>query len=161
MFAKLKDLDTFRVNKYNGFSFKMWDNENKKMLTSKTWFDGYRKMHSLSIESGGAEDNTLEVSDDQIGQMLRGVMQNGMANILGREFRVKTNGKTGMEIRYFINPVFNRSEPQNEPVNNDIRMNDPLPQENNQSQSVVSQNLPTQTASPGDPDYISPSDIPF
>lgn len=126
-FIKLKDLDQFVVNKHNGFKWKLWDEANSKMLVSENWQEGYQKRHSLSIENPGAEDNTLELSQSQISQMLGGVMENGMANILGREFKVKTNGKTGMEIRYFINPVFDSgTNTPKTPINAPEEQNKPL-----------------------------------
>ena len=45
------------------------------------------------------------MSQGQLGQMLEGVFKDGVADVNGRYFSVKTNGKTGMDIRYYINPV--------------------------------------------------------
>lgn len=101
-FTKLSDLvgDTFTINKVWGFQFKMWDNESRRMLTSDRYEKGYRKMYGVDTDKG-----SLDLSASQVGQMLEAVSQKGVADINGRTFSVKSNGKTGMDIRYFINPT--------------------------------------------------------
>lgn len=100
MFVKLSELQQFTVKEYKGFKWKLWDNQNKKMLTSDTYQQGYRKTHQLEVDKG-----TLDVSSSQIGSMLESCLQNGQSNILNKTFNVKTNGKQGLEIRYYINLV--------------------------------------------------------
>ena len=104
-FIKLSAIQQFTVKEYKGYSWKMWDITNNKMLKSDSWQQGYRKMHTLETEQG-----TLDVSNSQLGEMLAGVVSNGMANVIGKSFNVKTNGKTGKEIRYFINPVMGKAK---------------------------------------------------
>lgn len=101
-FIKLVDLvdGTFTVEKVWGYKFKLWDSENKKMLSSDTWVKGYRKVYNLQTNMGG-----LDVSAGQFANMLESVSKNGVADVNGRTFAVKSNGKTGMDIRYYINPT--------------------------------------------------------
>lgn len=40
-----------------------------------------------------------------MGNLLEGVMHAGKADILGVTYEVKSNGKSGLEIRYFLNPI--------------------------------------------------------
>ena len=101
-YVKLSDLvnETIKVEKVFPFKFKMWDNEQHKMLVSDTCQQGYRKIYTVDTDKG-----RLDMSQSQIAQMLEGVTADGRADINGRKFTIKSNSKTGMEIRYFINPV--------------------------------------------------------
>ena len=99
-YIKLSNLvnDTFTVNKVFGYKFKMWDNEQRKMLISDSYVQGYRKMYTLETDKG-----TLDLSASQLGNILEAVTSDGRADINGRTFSVKSNGKSGMDIRYYIN----------------------------------------------------------
>ncbi len=101
-FTKLSELvdNTFTVEKIWGYKFKMWDNESKKMLVSETYEKGYRKIYSVDTSEG-----SLDLSASQLGQMLESVFKNGSSELTGRTFSVKSNGKTGMDIRYYLNPT--------------------------------------------------------
>lgn len=101
-YTKLSDLvnENIMVEKVFPYKFKAWDNEAHKMLVSDTWQQGYRKVYTVDTDKG-----RLDMSQSQIAQMLEGVTSDGRADINGRKFNVKSNGKTGMEIRYFLNPV--------------------------------------------------------
>jgi hypothetical protein len=91
----------FEVNRVVGFKFKAWDNENKKMIVSDKFEKGYRKMYQVETDRG-----LLDISASQMGNLLEGVSQAGKADINHRTFTVRSNGKTGMEIRYYLNPVW-------------------------------------------------------
>lgn len=110
-YTKLSALvgDTFTVEKAYGFTWKKFDPESKRMLISETYEEGYRKIYSLDTDKG-----KLDVSGSQLGNLLEGTYKNGEANIVGRTFAVKSNGKTGMDIRYFLNPV--KEQPKVAPV---------------------------------------------
>lgn len=99
-YTKLSNLvdDTFTVNKVFGYKFKMWDNEQRKMLISETWVKDHRKMYTMETDKG-----TLDLSASQMGNLLEAVTKDGRADINGRTFSVKSNGKSGMDIRYYIN----------------------------------------------------------
>lgn len=101
-FVKLSSLvnGTFTIRKVNGYKWKMWDNTQKKMLVSDVWQKDYRKVYSVETNKG-----LLDLSANQIGVLLETVIRNGVADINGTTFQVKSNGKTGMDIRYFFNVV--------------------------------------------------------
>lgn len=110
-YVKLSDLvgKTFRVDKVWGYQFQMWDAANKKMLRSDTWQEGYRKTYNLETDQG-----KLTVSAGQLGQMLEVYVKDGKSDLVGQGISVKSNGKQGMDIRYF----FNRGEVQ--PANDEV-----------------------------------------
>lgn len=121
-YTKLSDLvnSTFTINKFYGYKFKMWDNNEKKMLISDTWQNGYRKIYGVETDKG-----VLDLSGSQVGALLEAVVRNGEANLIGRTFQVKSNGKTGMEIRYFFNPVQDSPvEEKVEPIQDEINIDD-------------------------------------
>lgn len=99
-FTKLSALvdDTFTVEEAYGYQFKKWDAEAKRMLTSEKWQEGFRKIYSLKTDKG-----TLDIGPGQLGSLLQEVYRKGVADINGVTFHVKSNGKTGMDIRYFFN----------------------------------------------------------
>jgi len=109
-FTKLSALvnGTFTVNKVFGYKWKMWDNNEKKMLVSDTWQKNYRKVYTVETDKG-----VLDLSANQLGILLEAVVRNGTADLNDQTFQVKSNGKTGMDIRYFFNVVRgNESAPQ-------------------------------------------------
>jgi len=105
-----------------GYKFKMYDNG--EWRESDTWQQGYTKKYRLELS-----DAMIEVSAAQLGQMLEGVFKDGVSDIRGTTFHVKSNGKEGKEIRYYINPVRDAkpekpvvntpTEPDEEPINLD------------------------------------------
>lgn len=101
-YTKLSALvdETIKVEKVFPYKFKMWDNNEHKMLVSDTWIKDYRKIYTVDTDKG-----RLDMSQSQIAQMLEAVSDDGRADINGRKFSIKSNGKTGMEIRYFLNVV--------------------------------------------------------
>lgn len=101
-YTKLSNLvdDQFTVQKVFGYKYKMWDNEQRKMLISETWVKDYRKMYTLDTDKG-----TLDLSASQMGNLLESITKDGRADINGRSFSVKSNGKGGMDIRYYLNAV--------------------------------------------------------
>ena len=112
-FTKLSSLvnGTFTIQKVNGYKWKMWDNTEKKMLVSDVWQKDYRKVYTVETDKG-----ILDLSASQIGILLEAVIRNGISDINGTTFQVKSNGKTGMDIRYFFNAVRDaRPEPRPEP----------------------------------------------
>ena len=100
-FVKLSDLvgDRFTIVKVGKFSYKKWDNENRKMLVSDSWVQGYNKVYQVESDRG-----YVDMSSAKVGEMLESVSKFGESSIVGRVFNVKSNGKSGMDIRYFINP---------------------------------------------------------
>jgi len=108
-FVKLGSLvgNVFTVTKVGPYSFKMWSPTENKMLVSDTWQQGYQKKYRVETDKG-----ILELSSSQLSQLLEGVVKDGVADINGRSFQVKSNGKTGMEIRYFLNPATSQPKAQ-------------------------------------------------
>lgn len=78
----------------------MWNVAEKKMDVSQDWQKGYRRMWQVETDKG-----QLDLSDSQLGNLLVGVHHAGKSDIIGATFSVKSNGKTGMDIRYYLNPV--------------------------------------------------------
>lgn len=125
-YTKLSALvdDTFTVLSSKGYSFKKWDNDERKMLVSDQWQEGYKKTYTLETDKG-----TLDVGSGQLGNLLEAVFYNGEAKLTGTTYEVKSNGKTGMEIRYFFNVKKQdlpepqespKDEPQDETIEDDI-----------------------------------------
>lgn len=108
-YTKLKDLvgDEFTVEKVWGFKWKMWLPAENRMHVADTYEDGHRKMWGVDTDKG-----ELDVSDWQFGNMLASVFQGDSAELVGKTFSVKSNGKEGKEIRYFINPVYKKQVAQ-------------------------------------------------
>jgi len=112
-YTKLSNLvnGTFTINKMFGYKWKMWDNTEKKMLVSDIWQKDYRKIYGAETDKG-----ILDLSASQMGVLLETVSKNGEANLNGRTFQVKSNGKTGMDIRYFFNAVHDNHNQIEKPV---------------------------------------------
>lgn len=103
-YTKLSNLvdSTFTVEKVYGYKWKMWDASTSKMLVSDVWQNGYKKTYAVETDKG-----SLDLSASQFGILLETISKNGIADLNGRTFQVKSNGKTGMDIRYFFNAVQN------------------------------------------------------
>lgn len=101
-YTKLGNLvdDQFTVEKAWGYTWKKWDQNEGKMLMSDEWQEGYQKKYQLDTDKG-----TLDLGSGQLASLLEAVYKDGKADINGRTFKVKSNGKTGMDIRYFFNVV--------------------------------------------------------
>ena len=99
-FTKLSNLvdDTFTVLSVGRFVWKQWDNEEKRMLISDSYQKGYRKIYTVTTDKG-----SLDLGSGQLGNLLEAVFQNGVADITNVTFAVKSNGKSGIDIRYFFN----------------------------------------------------------
>lgn len=101
-YIKLSDLvgQTFTIEKVWGFKWKMWDQEAKRMISEDTYFKGGRKIYSVDTDKG-----KIDLGQGQMGTILEVVSQKGVADINGKTIKVTSNGKTGMEIRYFFNEI--------------------------------------------------------
>lgn len=101
-FTKLSELvdGIFTVEKVWGYKWKKWDNDAKKMLVSEQYEKGFRKIYGVETDKG-----SLDLSAGQMGNILESVSKDGKADIIGRTFSVKSNGKTGIDIRYYLNAV--------------------------------------------------------
>lgn len=101
-FNKLSNLidENITIEKVDRFQWKKWDQANGKMLVSEDWQPDYQKRYQVTTDKG-----IIDMSQSQIAQMLEGVSHAGAADIIGCTFNVKSNGKTGLEIRYYLNAV--------------------------------------------------------
>ena len=99
-YIKLSDLvnSEFTVLEAYGFKWKMWSPDTKRMLMSDDYIQGYQKKYSLKTDRG-----SLDLGSGQLSSLLEAVYYKGEANINGKTFAVKSNGKSGMDIRYFFN----------------------------------------------------------
>lgn len=99
-YTKLSNLvnDEFTVVEAGGWTFKRWNNEARRMEVSEQYQEGFRKMYTIKTDKG-----TLDLGSGQLGNLLEIAYYKGTADINGKTFAVKSNGKTGMDIRYFFN----------------------------------------------------------
>jgi hypothetical protein len=107
-YTSLKQLvdSEFTVEKVYGYQWKKYDPESKRMIISEKWEKDYNKVYGIVSDKG-----TLDVSAGKLGEMLEKASKHGEANILGKTFSVKSNGKEGMDIRYYLNLVSTPSAP--------------------------------------------------
>ena len=101
-YTKLSNLvnGEFTVIKAWGFGWKKWNDQANKMEISDTYKEGFRKVYQLDTDKG-----TIDLGSGQLSSLLEAVYRNGVANLNGRTFTVKSNGKTGMDVRYFFNAI--------------------------------------------------------
>ena len=99
-FTKLTALvdDSFTVIKSYGWKYKKWDPVSNKMLVSDRYERDFQKKYTLETDKG-----TLDLGPGQLANLLEAVFRDGVADIIDRTFSVKSNGKSGMEIRYYFN----------------------------------------------------------
>lgn len=95
-YVKLSEITDFEVKSVGNYYWQKWDGT--QMLKSQSYEKDYRQAWDVETDKG-----RLTASRDQVMQMLVGCMYQGKSDIIGKKFTVKTNGKTGKEIRYFIN----------------------------------------------------------
>lgn len=117
-YTKLSNLvgQDFTVEKVWGYKFKQWLPETKTMKSEDTWFEGSRKVYQVVTDKG-----QLDLGTGQIGNLFESVQHGGKSDIIGVTFNVKSNGKTGKDIRYYLNPVRKEkpaTEPENTPEDN-------------------------------------------
>lgn len=123
-FVKLSELvdSEFTVEKVWGFKYKMWDQANHKMLVSDDYEKGYRKVYQVDTNKG-----KLDLGAGQLGNLLEAVFFQGVADLNGKTFAVKSNGKSGIDIRYYFNPVKKKDPVAEVDGNEDVDLNDLFP----------------------------------
>lgn len=105
----------FTIEKVWGYKFKKWDTESGRMLSEDNWFEGARKIYQVDTDKG-----TLDLSESQLGTILVKVQHAGQADVNGVTVAVKSNGKQGIDIRYYLNPQKTSQTGSNEPTEQDI-----------------------------------------
>lgn len=101
-YEKLSNLvgSEITIESVQGFQWKMWDSVNNKMLVSDSWQKDYQKRYQVITDKG-----KIDMSQSQMANMLEGVCHAGVSDINNCTFSVKSNGKTGKEIRYWLTPI--------------------------------------------------------
>lgn len=121
-FVKLSELvgSEFTVLLAGSWSYKMWDNTARRMLVSDTYEQGYRKMYSIETDKG-----KLDLGSGQLSSLLEATYKAGKADINYATFAVKSNGKSGLDIRYYFNfKGYNEPEDRNDYSGLDEVVND-------------------------------------
>lgn len=100
-YTKLSELvgSEFTIQAVKRYVFKKWDAQSSKMISEDNYFEGARKIFELDTDKG-----KLDLSESQIGTIFAKVQHAGQADIIGTVVGVKSNGKTGIDIRYYLNP---------------------------------------------------------
>jgi len=103
-YTKLSNLvdQTFSVTDVYGYNWQSWDNAENRMVKSNEWQKGFTKKWQVNTNKGH-----LDLGSGQMGTLLEAIYdpKSGGSALVGQTFQVKSNGKTGMEIRYYFNPV--------------------------------------------------------
>ena len=127
-YTKLSDLvgSDFTITKAWGYSFKRWDADAKRMLMEEKWSpemkgENWRKVYSVETDKG-----KLDLGSGQLGNLLELAYDKGVSDIRQKTFKVSSNGKEGMDIRYYFKIDYNAekkvdtvAEVDGEPMNLD------------------------------------------
>lgn len=106
-FKKLAEIKSFTIEKIVKAYFERWNETEGKYEKSETWQEGFTPKWLIETM-----DFMLPLSKDQVSQALMASFKlDGTSNIIGKSYQVKTNGKTGKEIRYFLNEMRLPKEP--------------------------------------------------
>lgn len=110
-YTKLSALvdSTFKVERVSEYRYKRWNTETNKFEVSDSWQKDFKKTYTLDTDKG-----LLDVSQGQLANMLEAVSYKGEASLPGKTISVKSNGKTGIDIRYYLNAA----KPEKEDVGN-------------------------------------------
>lgn len=105
-FTKLSNLigSEFTVEDVGEYVFKRWNAGEGKMDISQDWQEGYRKVYPVTSDKG-----LLDMGSGQLGSLLEACFYGGKVDLIGKTFSVKSNGKMGMDIRYYFNLVNKKS----------------------------------------------------
>lgn len=100
-FKKLADIKSFTIEKIVKAYFERWNETEGKYEKSETWQEGFTPKWLIETP-----EFMLPLSKDQVSQALMASFKlDGTSNIIGKSYLVKTNGKSGKEIRYFLNEM--------------------------------------------------------
>jgi len=87
-FLKLSTTTNFTIKAVGNFQWKRWDSGAKKMVTSDTYSEGFKKQYPINTAGG-----VLELTPNQIGSLLAEVLnkkEQGKADLIGAIFDVVT-----------------------------------------------------------------------
>lgn len=100
-FKKISDIKSFTIQEISKTYFERWNDTEKKYEKSEVWTEGFTPKWLIETP-----EFMLPLSKDQVSQCLMSSFKlDGTSNIIGKSYSVKTNGKTGKEIRYFLNEM--------------------------------------------------------
>lgn len=99
-YIKLKDEPTFTVIAVRGFVWKSWSKELNKMEESPIPKKGFTKKWSLETDKG-----VLEISQSNMGTLLELCLRGTVSDLTNETFKTRTNGLTGLDIRYWFDRV--------------------------------------------------------
>ena len=100
-FKKISEVKSFTIRKIAKTYFERWNDTEKKYEKSEVWAEGFSPKWLIETP-----EYFLPLSKDQISQCLMSSFKlDGTSNIVGKSYTVKTNGKVGKEIRYFLNEM--------------------------------------------------------
>lgn len=100
-YAKLSELvdSDFILERIYGYKYKKFDTESRRMISQDNWFEGSRKIYETLTNKG-----RLDLSESQLGLLFVKVQNNGTSTVNGLKVKVKSNGKTKIDVRYYLNP---------------------------------------------------------
>lgn len=100
-YAKLSELvdSDFILERIYGYKYKKFDTESRRMISEDKWFDGSKRVYETLTDKG-----RLDLSENQLGNLFVRVQTNGTSTVNGLRVSVKSNGRAGMDIRYYLNP---------------------------------------------------------
>jgi predicted Zn-dependent protease len=116
----------FTIKKVWPAQWTMWDNVARTMSKSDVPKKDHSKTYNVVTSEG-----TVGISAHMLGNFLEAVQSNGQSSIIGATFRLATNGKTGMEVRYFINVVDDVEDRNDDSAKSETRLDDDTEQEIN------------------------------
>lgn len=99
-YIKLKDLvgQTVTIEKVFPPKWVKWDDTQGKYVMAHGPEKGFQKKYTADTNKG-----RVDFSSSQVGQMLEAACDDGRSDLNGTYFAIKSNGKSGMEIRYWFN----------------------------------------------------------
>ncbi len=109
-FKKISEVQSFKIISIVKSYFERWNEAEKKYEKSDAWQEGFSP--KWLIDCG---EYYLPLSKDQVSQCLMSSFRGGQSDIIGKSYSVKSNGKTGKEIRYWINQLREQHTEQEQP----------------------------------------------
>lgn len=96
-YVKLSGVTEFLLEEILGTEYFAWDATINKPKRSQDWFEGAQKKYNLATDKG-----QMSVSQGQFSQILLAAFDGNSSDPVGKTYTVKTNGKSGLDLRYFI-----------------------------------------------------------
>ena len=97
-FIKLSTVSEFTIVKPIKSYWLRWDDEKKEYERSESYQEGFQQKFQIETDKG-----IIDFSGSQLGQLFFEGREGLTSDINGKTFEVRTNGKQGKDIRYFLN----------------------------------------------------------